>query len=98
MLNFQFKIDEKTKQKYLETSMEGKALLTIPQLNKGTAFTPEEREIFHLTGKLPAHVETLEEQVKRAYWQYKMHTTPLQKNIYLNRVHNTNMILFYKLV
>ena len=40
-----------------------KRLLTIPQLNKGTAFTEQERLEFGLIGKLPPHVETLEEQV-----------------------------------
>ncbi len=82
----------------METSITGKLLLTTPQLNKGTAFTLEERKLFGLSGKLPAHVETLEEQVNRMYLQYLSYDTPLQKNIYLNKLHDTNEVLFYKLV
>ncbi len=97
MLDFKIKKD-KDGQIYLETSMGGKPLLTTPQLNKGTAFTAEERQIFGLTGKLPAHIETLQEQVHRAYFQYQSCITPLQKNNYLNKLHDTNQVLLYKLI
>lgn len=46
-------------------------LLTISQLNKGTAFSREEQRIFNLRGKLPNRVESLDDQVVRAYLQYK---------------------------
>ena len=46
-------------------------LLDTPLLNKGTAFTEEERTLFGLHGLLPPHVETLEEQVVRAYEAYQ---------------------------
>lgn len=78
--------------------MKGKPLLTIPQLNKGTAFSETERHEFELLGKLPAYVETLEQQVKRAYLQYQAYADNLQKNIYLNNLHDKNQVLFYKLV
>ncbi len=82
----------------LETSFSGKALLTIAQLNKGTAFTQEERLAFGLVGKLPMRVETLEEQVERAYLQYASYESLIQKRIYLNNLHDRNHVLIYKLV
>src|SRR5215216_896817 len=85
MLDYHIAKDDETKEIYLETSVYGKALLTIPQLNKGTAFTQEERHIFGLIGKLPYQVETLDDQVKRAYHQFLAYkSTLLQQHIYLN--------------
>lgn len=98
MLDFKLNRDPKTSELYIETSLCGKPLLTTPQLNKGTAFTYEERKEFGLLGKLPHKVETLEEQTKRAYLQYSSYTTRLQQNIYLNNLHDKNQILFYKLL
>jgi malate dehydrogenase (oxaloacetate-decarboxylating) len=98
MLDFQIIQDPKTKTSYIQTSLSGKPLLTTPQLNKGSAFTTEERQIFGLKGKLPEHIETIEEQAQRGYLQFKSYETDLQKNVYLNHLHNTNQVLFYKLV
>lgn len=98
MLDFKLQRDHHTGEQYIETSLCGKPLLTTPQLNKGTAFTNEERKDFGLLGKLPNRVETLDEQVKRAYLQYSSYTTRLQQNIYLNNLHDKNQILFYKLL
>lgn len=98
MLKFEVKRDEKTGEHFIETPLSGKPLLTTPQLNKGTAFTQEERKAFGLLGKLPHHVETLDEQVKRAYLQYSSYKTQLQQNIYLNNLHDKNQILFYRLL
>lgn len=97
MLDFDYRLD-KEGQPFIATSLMGKPLLFIPQLNKGTAFTEEERVAFNLIGKLPHRVETLEEQVTRIYQQYKAIKGNLQKNIFLNEVHDTNQVLFYKLV
>ncbi|MBL4647462.1 MAG: NAD-dependent malic enzyme [Gammaproteobacteria bacterium] len=83
---------------YLETSLTGKPLLTSPQLNKGTAFTEQERHDFQLLGKLPTRIETLEEQTQRAYQQYNSFSSNLNKNIYLNNLHDINQVLFYSLV
>ncbi|HEV2614097.1 MAG TPA: NAD-dependent malic enzyme [Gammaproteobacteria bacterium] len=83
---------------YIETSLTGKNLMTTPQLNKGTAFTQEELETFGLLGKVPARIETLEEQVKRAYFQFSEYTDDLQKHIYLNNLNDKNQVLFYKVV
>ncbi|KTD59262.1 NAD-dependent malic enzyme [Legionella shakespearei] len=98
MLDFRLNRDPQTGELYIETSLSGKPLLTTPQLNKGTAFTQEERKDFGLLGKLPNRVETIDEQVKRAYLQYSSYTTRLQQNIYLNNLHDKNQILFYKLL
>lgn len=99
MLDFKLIKDKATGEEWIETSTAGKSLLTIPQLNKGTAFTEEERHLFGLLGKLPPHLETLEEQVQRAYQQYQAYANDtLQKHIYLNNLHDKNQVLFYKLV
>lgn len=98
MLDFKIVRDEHTGELVVHTSICGKPLLTIPQLNKSTAFTQEERRAFGLLGKLPHRVETLDEQVKRAYLQYSSYSTRLQQNIYLNNLHDKNQVLFYKLI
>ena len=98
MLDFKIVKDFDTGELFIETSIAGKLLLTTPQLNKGTAFTHEERRLFGLLGKLPNRVETLEEQVKRAYLQFASYHTELQQHIYLNNLHDKNQILFYKLL
>lgn len=98
MLDFKLVRDPQTNELYIETTLCGKPLLTTPQLNKGTAFTYEERKDFGLLGKLPHRVETLDEQIKRAYLQYSSYTTRLQQNIYLNNLHDKNQIVFYKLL
>lgn len=91
-------MDPETDELCVFTSITGKHLLTTPQLNKGTAFSQNERHLFGLLGKLPNRVETLEEQVKRAYCQYSNYKTRLQQNIYLNNLHDKNQVLFYKLL
>lgn len=98
MLDFTKIIDKKTGKPMIKTSISGKNLLALPQLNKGTAFTQTERQEFGLLGKLPHRIETLDEQVKRSYLQLSHYTTALQKNIYLNNLHDKNHILFYKLL
>lgn len=98
MLNIKIKKDKETNETWLETSLTGKPLLMTPQLNKGTAFTKEERHLFGLIGKLPSKVEVLSEQAMRAYLQYKSYDSLLQKNVYLHILHNSNEVLFYKLI
>jgi len=92
MLDFNFQDDA------IETSLSGKLLMNTPLLNKGTAFSMEERRAFGLLGKLPARVETLEEQAERAYQQFKRYTVDLSQHIYLYNLHERNEVLFYKLV
>jgi len=73
-------------------------LLDTPLLNKGTAFTEEERTLFGLHGLLPPHVETLEEQVVRAYEAYQRKDDDLERHIYLRALQDTNEVLFYRLL
>jgi malate dehydrogenase (oxaloacetate-decarboxylating) len=76
----------------------GTDLLNRQGLNKGTAFTEEERTKFGLDGLLPPHVESLEEQVVRAYEAYKRKDDDLERHIYLRALQDTNEVLFYRLL
>lgn len=81
----------------LETRARGLAVLNSPWLNKGMAFTAEERETLGLTGLLPPDISTLEAQVRRAYLQYERLPDALGRNIYLTALHDRNEVLFYRL-
>ncbi len=76
----------------------GPAILEAPLINKGSAFTEEERVFFNLEGLLPSVIETIEEQASRAYQQFKSFTNDLDKHIYLRNIQDTNETLFYRLV
>lgn len=82
---------------YYETKARGLAVLNSPLLNKGTAFSSEERKALGLTGLLPPDISTLGTQVKRAYIHYERLPDPLSKNIYLTALHERNEVLFYRL-
>ncbi|GAB2914158.1 NAD-dependent malic enzyme [Rheinheimera gaetbuli] len=82
----------------LYTAYAGSALLETPLLNKGSAFTAEERLAFNLAGLLPPRYETIEEQVSRAYLQYKSFDTAINKHIYLRAIQDNNETLFYSLL
>jgi malate dehydrogenase (oxaloacetate-decarboxylating) len=73
-------------------------LLDTPGLNKGTAFTEEERTRFGLHALLPPHVETLDEQVARAYEAFQKKDNDLERHIYLRALQDTNEVLFYRLL
>jgi malate dehydrogenase (oxaloacetate-decarboxylating) len=81
-----------------KTKARGMAVLTTPLLNKGTAFTADERRDLGLTGLLPPVISTLEAQVKAAYAQYQRLPDALNKNIYLTALHDRNEVLFYSLL
>ncbi|OZS37786.1 malolactic enzyme [Enterococcus faecium] len=76
----------------------GLNLLNNPFLNKGTAFTKEERAKYGITGMLPSTIQTLEQQSVQAYGQYLSKQTDLEKRIFLMNLFNTNRTLFYKLM
>lgn len=80
-----------------ETKARGLAVLNSPLLNKGTAFSAEERQALGLTGLLPPDISTLADQVKRAYIQYERLPDALSKNTYLTALHDRNEVLFYRL-
>ncbi|MEW6990901.1 NAD-dependent malic enzyme [Colwelliaceae bacterium 6441] len=76
----------------------GPSLLESPLLNKGSAFSKEERISFNLTGLLPPSYETIEEQVDRCYRQYSSFRTNINKHIYLRAIQDKNETLYCKLV
>src|SRR6202051_490726 len=76
----------------------GMDLLNHQLLNKSTAFTVEERGKFGLHGLLPPQIETLEEQVVRAYEAYQRKDDDLERHIYLRALQDTNEVLFYRLL
>src|SRR6476619_2792686 len=76
----------------------GSAVLASPAINRGTAFTLEQREALGLTGLLPTGVVTLEGQLRRVYAQYSEQTTDLRKWVYLANLRDRNEVLFYRLL
>jgi malate dehydrogenase (oxaloacetate-decarboxylating) len=82
----------------IETELYGKELMSNPVLNKGTAFTYEERIRFDLHGLLPPVIETLEQQCVRSYEAYKRKGDDLERHIFLRALQDTNETLFYALL
>lgn len=76
----------------------GRELLESPLLNKGSAFTEDERRDLGLLGLLPAHVASLDEQLARTYENYSRKPTDLERYIYLASLQDRNATLFYRLV
>jgi malate dehydrogenase (oxaloacetate-decarboxylating) len=87
-----------TKQSRWPDDPRGMDLLNRQGLNKGTAFTEDERSALGLHGLLPPHIETLDEQVVRAYEAYQRKDDDLERHIYLRGVQDTNEVLFYRLL
>jgi malate dehydrogenase (oxaloacetate-decarboxylating) len=73
-------------------------VLSDPLRNKGTAFTAQERNALGLDGLLPPYVETLEEQVERAYRAYLAYEKEMNRHIYLRQLQDNNEVLFYRLL
>ena len=76
----------------------GRNLLRDPRLNRGSAFTAEERSTLGLQGLLPAAVMSLEQQAMRSYEQYSAQPTELAKNTFLAALHDRNEVLYFKLL
>jgi malate dehydrogenase (oxaloacetate-decarboxylating) len=76
----------------------GRLVLTTPMLNRGTAFTPEQRRMLGLQGLLPSGVSTLEGQLRRVYAQYLRQPDDLAKNVFLANMRDRNEVLFYRLL
>ena len=72
-------------------------ILNNPFLNKGTAFTLEERKELGLIGLLPPYVQTIEEQASQTYAQMQTKANDLEKRLFLMEIFNTNRTLFYYL-
>ncbi|MGB6132011.1 MAG: NAD-dependent malic enzyme [Acidobacteriaceae bacterium] len=82
----------------IRTRLFGFTLLNHPRLNKGTAFTEEERDAFDLHGLLPPHVGTLEEQVARRKRVFDSLETPFEKYSFMRDLQDINETLFYALI
>src|SRR4051812_35436662 len=80
------------------TYSQAEILLNSTTLNKGTAFNAEERARFGLDGRLPPQIETLEEQVHRAYEAFGRKNDDLERHIYLRALQDTNEVLFYRVL
>src|ERR1700720_2322385 len=89
---------QKRRQSTLTEGPRGVNLLNRPTLNKGTAFTEDERSRLGLLGLLPPQVESLDQQVVRAYEAYKRKDDDLERHIYLRALQDTNEVLFYRLL
>ncbi|MDM1284238.1 NAD-dependent malic enzyme [Acinetobacter towneri] len=76
----------------------GNGLLELPLLNKGSAFSEEERTRFNLHGLIPHAIENIEEQSQRSYQQYSAFSDAINKHIYLRNIQDTNETLFYHLI
>lgn len=76
--------------------MQGASLLQSPYLNKGSAFTEEERKEFNLTGRLPTSLATLDVQAKRAYKQYSNCADDRAKNSFMTSMSDQNVVLYYR--
>lgn len=76
----------------------GYQLLNRPMLNRGTAFTHDERRALGLIGLLPPGYASIEAQVRRVYSQYQEQPTSLAKNVFLTHMRDRNEVLFYRLL
>jgi malate dehydrogenase (oxaloacetate-decarboxylating) len=82
----------------IDSAPNGIELLNTQILNKGTAFTNVERTELGLHGLLPPQIESLDEQVVRAYDAFQRKQDPLERHIYLRALQDTNEVLFYRLL
>ncbi len=88
----------KNKRRPLYIRYAGPVLLETPLLNKGSAFTQDERRSFNLEGLLPLKIESIEDQLGRAYEQFCSFHDDLDKHIYLRNIQDTNETLYIRLV
>lgn len=95
---FRIRRDTVSNELYLETTLSGSALLDHPLLNKGTAFTDQERRTFGLNGLLPPAVSTQNDQLARNYSNYRLRTSDLDRYQFLTALQDRNETLFYRLV
>ncbi|WP_333493929.1 malolactic enzyme [Enterococcus casseliflavus] len=90
-------MNEYSKYIHWRNIMKAHDILNNPFLNKGTAFTQEERKELGLIGLLPPHVQTIEEQAEQAYLQYVTKESDIEKRHFLMEIFNTYRTLFYYL-
>jgi malate dehydrogenase (oxaloacetate-decarboxylating) len=91
-------LEQTTGEQAVEVSLSGFDLLNSPRLNKGTAFSDHERDVFDLHGLLPPHIGTLDDQIERRREALADESTPFTKYSFLRDVQDTNETLFYALL
>jgi malate dehydrogenase (oxaloacetate-decarboxylating)/malate dehydrogenase (oxaloacetate-decarboxylating)(NADP+) len=97
MLHYKMLTDE-SGQIVIEVDFDGFEILHNPVLNKGTAFTLEERRLFNMDGFLPPAVCSLEQQTERSYENYLNKPTDIERYIFLRGLQDRNEVLFYALL
>src|ERR1041385_7003869 len=85
-------------EKTCQVSLSGYDLINSPRLNKGTAFSDHERDVFHLHGLLPPRVGNLDEQIERRIQALADQATSFNKYSFLRDLQDTNETLFYALL
>ncbi len=80
----------------LDCSLKGTVLLNDPFFNKGSAFAKEERRDFGLSGLLPPRIQSLDQQLRRAYEQFSSRHDDLAKNTFLTSMKEQNQVLYFK--
>ncbi|MFL6104452.1 MAG: NAD-dependent malic enzyme [Actinomycetes bacterium] len=98
MLDVAYELDPAAEGYPVRIRARGRSVLSNPMLNRGTAFTHEERRALGLQGLLPSGVSTLEGQLRRVYAQYQRQPDDLAKNVYLANLRDRNEVLFYRLL
>jgi malic enzyme len=97
-MDFSIKTNASSGQRYIATPKKGESVLMDSFLNKGTAFTAQERDELGILGLLPPAVFTIEQQLPRVYASFCAKETPLEKFIYLASLHDRNEVLYYRLI
>src|ERR1700744_15054 len=91
-------VEQTAGEQAVAVSLSGFDLLNSPRLNKGTAFSDHERDVFDLHGLLPPHIGTLDDQIERRREALGDESTPFNKYSILRDLQNTNETLFYALL
>ena len=94
----QFQFRNEDGHETVEIAVRGRQVLARPMLNRGSAFTLEQRDALGLRGLIPPAVNSIDDQVRRCYGQFQMQSTNLAKYVYLNTLQDLNEILFHRLV
>jgi malic enzyme len=97
-MNYDDRTDPATGEEYLAVDVRGRALLTDPLTNKGTAFPLDERARLGLDGLVPPTVATMSEQLDRVYENFKAKPTDLERYVHLASLQDRNETLFFRLV
>ena len=90
--------DPETGEMFLPVTARGRAVLSDPLLNKGTAFDERERDELGLRGLLPARITTMEDQLRRAYEHFLAAASDMDRNLTLARLQDSNETLFFRLL